>query len=112
LFALLSSKHRQKSAKTIGIVVHDDPFTAIHGLSIRKQKRKNPNFLLLMHKKAESTMIIGNEVEIVQWLPFSRCFFMFPKVKCTPPTKDNKENIGLGWKARALSTAPFHFSSV
>lgn len=28
-----------------------------------------------MHKKAESTMIIENEVEIVQWLPFHSAFF-------------------------------------
>ena len=60
--------------------------------------------------KAESTMIIENEVEIVQWLPlwlyFVCTFSMFRNARRQRKAKDNKENIGLGWKARALLTAP------
>lgn len=95
-----------KSAKTIGIVMHDDPFNYSRFFHSKAKAQKK----VFSCTKAESTMIIENEVEIVQWLPlqlyFVCLFSMFWNARRRREAKDNKENIGLGWKARALLTSP------
>lgn len=111
VFAMTPKDQRVKSHKKCQNNWHcmhdDDPFHFTHLHFIQKQWQKKA---LFMHKNRinnDNWKWGWNCAVVAALLVFVCTLFHVSKVKCMPRLqKDNKENIGLGWKARALSTAP------